>query len=879
MSEALLRLTPALSDRYRIERELGAGGMATVLLAHDLRHDRDVAIKVLHPELAAMLGAQRFLGEITTTAKLQHPHILPLLDSGDANGLLFYVMPVVDGESLRARLDRETQLPVDEAVRIAREVASALDYSHRHGVIHRDIKPENILLHDGQALVADFGIALALSHVGGARMTATGLSLGTPQYMSPEQAMGERTVDARSDLYSLGCVLYEMLIGAPPFVGATAQAIIAQVITTLPNSVAAQRPTIPAYVDNAVSRALQKIPADRFQTVAEFAAALAGSSGPPTMTSASRGRRADGRDATRRWPLVAALGSVAGLGIGIGIGALAHRAMSPAPSALPTVHVSTPVARSSGGLGGLAIASDGAFLIVAGGKDSHLFIRRINGLDFVQIPGTEGAQNPFLSPDDQWVAFTSAGHLRKVRLDGGPITTVADATWGSGSWGPEGTIVFTPSSGAGLWRVSADGGKPELITSPDTAHGEFSHWWPQFLPDGHTILFTNYRTPFATSKIETLDLKTKRRKVIADGAIGGVYLRSGHLVFSRGTPTVFAVPFNVERLETVGDPKPVLEDIDGNPAQGRVSLAVSANGTLAFLPQSQWTPKRSLEWVDRTGKESLAVPQPGYYATPRISPDERTLAFAKMDEGRDVWLYDRTRSFATLATSGEAAEFDPVWTPDSRRVIYLTERGAFELYWRRSDLTTPEEPLIANHLDKFPTSVSHDGKFLAFTEWDDDRNIKFAALDGAHDVPVFPNTRHNEEHAAFSPDGRWIAFASDESGKFEVYVRPFPAMGARRIQISTDGGTEPHWTRSGREIVFRHGDAMTAATFDPLSGTPGAPIVLFTLTPAYDGYRNTYDVTADGSRFLITKPLYPSPDASVTMVVNWFPELRAKLAK
>ena len=879
MSEALFRLKPALSDRYRIERELGAGGMATVFRAHDLRHDRDVAIKVLHPDLAAMLGAQRFLAEITTTAKLQHPHILPLLDSGEADGLLFYVMPVVDGESLRARLTRETQLPIDEAIRITKEVASALDYSHRHGVVHRDIKPENILLHDGSALVADFGIALAVQQAGGARMTATGLSLGTPQYMSPEQATGERTVDARSDIYSLACVFYEMLTGAPPFVGATAQAIIAQVITTPPNPVSAQRATVPAYIDHAVARALQKIPADRYQTASEFAAALTPTGGSAADVVSMRVHRAGGWLARRDWRIVASILALVALGAGFGLGVLAHRTMVAPTAAQPTVHLSAPIARGNSRLGGLAVASDGRFTVVVAGSDSRLMVRHIDGLEFVPIPATEGAQNPFLSPDDQWVAFTAGDHLRKVRLDGGPITDVASATWGSGAWGRDGTIVFTPASASGLWRVSADGGTPELITRPDTAHGEFSHWWPQFLPDGHTLVFTNYRTPFTTSKIETLDLRTKRRKVLVDGAIGGVYVRSGHLLFSRGTPTIYAVPFDVERLEVHGDPKPVLDDIDGNPAQGRVSLAVSANGTLAFLPQSQWTPKRALEWVDRMGKESLAVSEPGYYATPRISPDGRRLAFGRLDEGRDVWLYDRARSFMTPVTIGGAADFDPIWTPDGRRLIYMSERGGFELYWRQSDLTTPEAPLLVNHLDKFPSSVSPDGKLLAYTEWDDDRNIKFAALDGSHAIPEFPNTRRNEEHAAFSPDGRWIAFTSDESGRTEVYVRPFPNLSARRAQISTNGGTEPHWTRGGHEIVFRRGDSMLAASFDLNTGAPGVSTVLFTLPSADEGFRNTYDATPDGARFLLTKPLYPSADASVTMVVNWFPELRAKLAK
>ncbi|HET9294419.1 MAG TPA: serine/threonine-protein kinase, partial [Gemmatimonadales bacterium] len=279
------RLTEALSDRYRVERELGHGGMATVYLAQDLRHNRRVALKVLRPELAAVIGADRFLSEITTTANLQHPHILPLFDSGEADGFLFYVMPYVEGETVRDRIQREKQLPVADAVRIATEVASALDYAHRHNVIHRDIKPENILLHDGSALVADFGIALAASRAGGTRMTETGMSLGTPHYMSPEQAMGEREITARSDVYALGCVLYEMLTGDPPFTGSTAQAIVARVVTETPRPMAPQRHTIPPYVEAAVLTALEKLPADRFATAAEFAEALANPGFAPRTTT------------------------------------------------------------------------------------------------------------------------------------------------------------------------------------------------------------------------------------------------------------------------------------------------------------------------------------------------------------------------------------------------------------------------------------------------------------------------------------------------------------------------------------------------------------------------------------------------------------------
>src|SRR5688500_10021956 len=308
MTGVISRLGAAVSDRYRIERELGAGGMATVYLAHDLRHDRDVAIKVLHPDLGAALGAERFLSEIRTTARLQHPHILPLLDSGDAEGLLYYVMPVVTGESLRARLERERQLPITDAVRLAREIASALDYAHRHGVIHRDVKPENVLLHDGQAQVADFGIALAVQSAGTQRLTQTGLSLGTPQYMSPEQAMGERVIDARADIYALGAVTYEMLTGEPPFTGVSVQAVVARLISEEPRPLMVQRKSIPEHVEAAVLRALEKLPADRFASAAEFATALDAYTTATIRTSSARART---RPTRRMMVALTSLGAVA----------------------------------------------------------------------------------------------------------------------------------------------------------------------------------------------------------------------------------------------------------------------------------------------------------------------------------------------------------------------------------------------------------------------------------------------------------------------------------------------------------------------------------------------------------------------------------------
>ncbi|HXV90454.1 MAG TPA: protein kinase, partial [Gemmatimonadales bacterium] len=419
MTDALARLTAALTDRYRIERELGAGGMATVYLAYDVRHDRKVALKVLRPELSAILGSARFLAEIKTTANLQHPHILSLFDSGEADGLVFYVMPYVEGESLRDRLKREHQLPVEDAVRIAREVADALDCAHRHGVVHRDIKPENILLHDGRALVADFGIALAVSRSeGGTRMTETGMSLGTPHYMSPEQAMGEREITPKADVYALGCVLYEMLTGEPPFTGPTAQAIIARVMTEEPRSLTVQRKTIPPHVEAAVNRALEKLPADRFATAAQFAEAL-NRPGAVTLPAAPASAASTAAPRSRRERALAhAPWLVALLAVGAAAWGWLGRPARPVASWQYVSFGDGPVPTTIGPA--LALSPDGASLAVKDEiQNGRLWIKRLGELDPVPLPGTERASNPTFSPDGEWLAFVADGRLKKIRPAGG----------------------------------------------------------------------------------------------------------------------------------------------------------------------------------------------------------------------------------------------------------------------------------------------------------------------------------------------------------------------------------------------------------------------------------------------------------------------------
>ncbi|HLB54316.1 MAG TPA: protein kinase, partial [Gemmatimonadales bacterium] len=550
MTEALNRLTTALADRYRIERQLGQGGMATVYLAEDLRHRRKVALKLLRPELAAVIGGDRFLHEITTTANLQHPHILALFDSGqvtitdpdrgDSIRTVFYVMPYVEGESLRDRLLREKQLPVEEALRIAGEVASALSYAHRHGIIHRDIKPENILLHDGQVLVADFGIALAASTAGGARLTETGLSLGTPQYMSPEQAMGERTLDARSDLYALGCVLYEMLAGEPPFTGPTVQAIVARVMTEAPRPLRIQRHTVPEGVEAAVVKALEKLPADRFATAAEFAEALlrpvpvtasaATAAAPTTVLPGTRS--ALSRQALRFAPWI-----LAAAGIAVAGWSLTRTRAAPAR---PLVRYSLIPPEHSRILdvGGppVTIQPDGAGLVYIGlvsGRPRQLLRWRFDGGTPVPLPGTDNAAWPFFSPDGEWVGFLSGGQLRKVRIDGGGVATIGAAGTAAGSfrgatWTPKGDIVFATSSG--LFRIPAEGG-PLQHVALGAGSGQLA-FFPAALPTGDVVVGLVGQTGANPTELVVISLPTGRITRLGLPGSNPRYVEPGYLAFT-----------------------------------------------------------------------------------------------------------------------------------------------------------------------------------------------------------------------------------------------------------------------------------------------------------------------------------------------------------
>ena len=876
--DASSRLNEALGDRYEVEREIGAGGMATVYLARDLRHDRPVALKVLKPELAAVIGAERFLQEIKVTAQLQHPHILPLHDSGQVDGTVFYVMPYVAGESLRARLDRERQLSVDTAIRITTEVASALDYAHRRGVIHRDIKPDNILLHDGTALVADFGIALAVSSAGANRLTETGLSLGTPQYMSPEQAMGEREITGRTDIYSLGCVLYAMLVGEPPFTGPSPQSVVARMLTETPRSPRLERNTIPLHVERALLAALARLPADRFETAGQFAQALQGQVSIPLSVATPGIDAAPPAPRRTRLLLGAALLAAALVGAAGAVAWLSSRHPAPKQPVRFVLNL-PPSAPLLEGFGSVILLSPDGYTLVYRGQaaaSSMLYRRDASQLTPRPIAGTEGATLPFLSPDGKWVAFWSGGELKKVPIDGGPAVVIAAVTQSQGaSWGPDNVIVLGPYGAVeGLSRVAASGPTPSPFTRPDSAKGELSQRWPHVLADGKTVLYTSWGSGgVQTARIGVASLETGESAILdVPGSYPlGVYY--GNLVYARADGALMAVPFDLGRRRITGSSVAVLDGLSIG-GSGVAKAALSPSGTLAYLTGSATS---RLVLVSQNGAVRPLLSEPRAYESPRFAPDGKRIAVTVRARPPDIWVYDiAAATFARLTSEG--ANLRPEWTPDGKRIVFLSNRsGEVGTWWRPSDGTTLPQKVFESRDEALEVEVAPDGGVLVYrlNQSGGSYGVWFRSLaDVATPRPCVSTASYHELMPSLSPDGRWLAHVSDETGAAEVYVRPFPGPGPR-YPVSAGGGSEPHWAPDGRRLFYRHGRQMLAArvTTVPAFSVTGRD-VLFEGNYSTSTSHQNYDVAPDGQGFLL---LQPDADVEVVVVLNWLTELRARI--
>ncbi|MBI3982944.1 MAG: serine/threonine-protein kinase [Gemmatimonadetes bacterium] len=866
MSDQLANLESVLADRYRIERELGAGGMAIVYLAEDLKHHRQVALKVLRPELAAIVGATRFLKEIEVTANLQHPNILPLYDSGEAESFLYYVMPYVQGETLRDRLAREKQLGIDETIEIVRSVAAALQYAHDRKIIHRDIKPENVLLVGGQALVADFGIALAVSQAGGTRITETGLSVGTPHYMSPEQAMGDRAVDGRSDLYSLGCVAYEMLTGDPPHTGSTAQAIIAKIVTEDPAPVTAARPTTPPHVAAAVHKVLAKLPADRFHSAAEFVDALTRVSTVAPIAPVAAPVAAL-RSLTWRLALLALLG----VALGAGAMRMLRPAAEPGPLGRFAIQVEPTTSIGTGFAQLVALSPDGNVLafVGRGPRGNQIFLRALSDSMPRPLVGTDGGYAPFFSPDGREVGFWSPQRLQRVPVEGGAPTLIADSAGSFAAWTINGDIVFTDPVGRALHIVEANGARRE-ITRSDTAF--FLAVSP--LPDGRAVLAARLAAGRNRSRIVAVTL--------ADGGLQDVglpdvvmakYVPTGHVVYQRrlGGP-LMAAPFDAGRLLVTGDGIPVAPG-------GRITFRVvaqwdAAANAVAYVPPSP----QELVLVDRAGRVTVLQDEPRAYHHPRFSPDGQRVALDITDaDSRDLWIVHLRDQRMSRLTVGEIAN-DPYWGPDGSRLAYTAAPGtARSVFVRNADGSGARDSVFGNQNDYSSGTWSPDGRMLVVSSALS-AGLWAVQLDHPTDGGPVAGSRPTEAYPAFSRDGRWLAFVSDETGRQEVYVRPFPGPGGR-IQVSVNGGSEPVWTFDGREMIYRE-DAgpssrliaarvRTSPTFEVITRT-----LLFDVGH-YVGAEDhaNYDVHPNGQRFVMIRS---SQATQIQLILNWTQQLRTR---
>jgi serine/threonine protein kinase len=898
---------------YEIVGPLGSGGMGEVYRARDTRLERTVAIKVMPAHLAAdQESRERFEREARVISSLDHPNICALYDVGRlrADGApasqgddVFLVMQYLEGETLADRITRGP-LPIDELLRYGIEIASALDAAHRAGVVHRDLKPGNVMLTPTGARLLDFGLAksgaAAITSASGLAgptieqpLTAQGTILGTFQYMSPEQVEG-KDADYRTDIFSLGCVLYEMATSRKPFSGSTPASLIGAILHVDPPSVSTARAqmvsaatsraeisaaamvaagAIPPAFDRLVRKSLAKNPSKRWQSAADLgdelrwiAEARTTDAGPASVESRDRRPAARGRERIA-WT-VAALGVLAALAM------TAWLVLRPAPRPR-VIRAALPIAGQLGsGIHTVAISPQGthvAYVVTRSGGGGQLFVRAVDQMDATPVRGAEDALQPFFSPDGQWIGFFGGAKLKKVAITGGTPLTLCDATVQprGGAWGPDGTIVFSAGSAAGLSRISANGGTPQVLTTPDQkAHR--GHRWPSFLA-GNRVLFSMVRVgaTLDNSHVGVLSLDTNETRVVFEGGNYPRYSPTGHLLVTRGG-ALLAVPFDAAALAVKGGPVPVVEAVAMSTANGASQFAVSDSGALIYVTGDAGDTERPLVLADRKGGITPLLPSRAYKSV-RYSPDGRRLAL-RIEE--DIWVHHLARQTTSRLTVGSVIVSAPVWTPDGNRMIFSW--NALSIVWKPSDGSGAEEPLVSGERPISPSSVSRDGQFLAYTEVaaNGSQDIWVVPLNGDRKPRAFVQTPLTEEGPVFSPDGKWIAYQSNVSGQPEIYVEPFPGPGGK-FQVSVDGGSEPHWTADGRELIFRRGPSWIAAatTLSP-TFTHGTPRELFQ-TPFFVG-----DVAPDGKQFaLVQQPSDAAvPSTSLLhLVVNWFEELKEKL--
>jgi serine/threonine protein kinase len=903
---------------YEILSALGAGGMGEVYRARDTKLGREVALKVVSDGfLHDSDRVARFQREAQLLAALNHPHIAAIYGLEDVNGAQCLILELVEGDTLGDRL-KAGALPLAEAVRIARQVADALQAAHEKGIIHRDLKPSNIALtHDGQVKVLDFGLAKSLGPAeagnyvqqGGegvfgcvrlqpdltasptitspAMMTGAGMILGTAAYMAPEQAKG-RAADKRCDVWAFGCVLYEMLTGKRAFDGEDVGDTLAAVLRGEPDWGA-----LPADVPPAIRTLIQRCLAkDRRQRIADISVAQFVLDDPASVAPATA---ASGRFATIAprpplWRRIAIPSSTWLIGVAMAGAAVwfATRATIPPPRVSRLLI--TPPSAAAPTVGGvshsLALTPDGARLVYVGANGTALFVRALDQLDATPLTGLGAPLEPFVSPDGQWIGFFDAAYaLKKVAITGGPAVTLGrlDGIPVGASWRADGTIIFATSNvTTGLQRIAAAGGAPTVLTRPNRAGGEADHLWPQILPGGQAVLFTIVATTggFDQAQVAVLDLRTNKQTVLIRGGSDARYVSSGHLVYG-AAGTLRAIAFDLPRLVVVGTPVPVLPQVQVN---GAAAVAVAADGTLVYVSGGVSAAARSLVWVDRQGQEAPLPAPPRNYGYPRLSPDGTRLALYIFDQELDVWLWDLARATLTRVTFDPAPDSFPVWTPDGRQLLFSSERaGVRNLFAQAADGTGAITRLTESPNVQSLTSISPDGARLVFGELAPTTGLDVMQLrlDGRHAVTPLVRTPFSERNGEVSPDGRWLAYEANDSGRFDIHVRPFPDVSSGHWQVSTDGGTRPLWARNSQELFYLTptGALMRVGVARGPTWAATVPTTLFEgrygAPASFVG--RTYDVAPDGRRFLMIKPVGPDPTgapASFVVVQNWTEELK-----
>jgi serine/threonine-protein kinase len=875
---------------YRVGEQLGRGGMGEVYVADDLNLNRKVALKFLPDAFAGDPERMaRFEREAKLLASLNHPNIAAIYGLEQAEGKRFIVMELVEGETLAKRIGKGA-LPVDDALAICRQIADGLEAAHEKGVIHRDLKPANVMITEGDRVkILDFGLAKALSDETQAvdssqsptlteAMTRPGVILGTAAYMSPEQAKG-KSVDKRADIWAFGCILYECLTGRRAFEAETVTETLAAIFKGEPDWNALPAET-PADFRPILRRCLHIDPKQRLRDAGDIRIEIE----EMRIVPLPPGTTASGRHAGR-WAVLLVLAAFILIAVtGIAVWNL-RSTTAPNPPAVARINVNLPSGDQLGDLRfkPIALSPKGNQIayVALRGDIQQLFIRPIDSLEAKIIADTEGARAPFFSPDGQWIDFFAGGKLRKVSVAGGSIQTLCNASVGlGGSWAADDTIYFAPSTNSGLLKVSAQGGEPQEVTRLNRAKGEISHRWPQVLPGGKAILFDVWTGPgWEERHIAPHPLESGQQRILVQGGSSARYLPTGHIVYSHAGK-LMAVPFDPDALQpNTGPAIPLGEEVDGGEG---ANFALSETGSLAYVPQIEQRAAGQLIWVDREGRAETVGAPPRDYQTVRLSPDGRQIATHINGPTIGIWIYDLSRLTLTRLTSEQGSSQFPIWTPDGKSIVYRGTRSGFRnLYWKRADGSGMEERLTTGEDQQSPSSFSPDGKFLIWVAINQETSEDLWTLDleGERKVEAIMASSFRESGGTVSPDGRWLAYGSDESGRYEIYIKAFRSAGGK-LQVSTEGGTSPLWNRNGSELFYRNGIKMMSASIitQPLLAAESPKVLFEVRFTAGSSAASEFDVSPDGRRFLMIRTSEKQQSLTqIQLVLNWTEELKQRV--